>query len=297
MLSTMSDIYTRLAEGIASIKQPHFDIAYCLSTLSKNGWYTSYGCSNIYELAERDFGLGKTSVKNYIAVCDKFMHGDTVISTFADYSYTALVEMTSISVYDWQFIKPNMSIKAIRQWKQDHKFVTLEDGSVRMLSELSRSERESYEDYKASLKDSIKGSQSTDRTIESISTDNSSVEYVSDVPYVKPSVVEVSQLDTNVESLIFNSDLDYYEFLSAYHKWPVWVSVPDLYLTVYRYNFANGISICATQFGSYEKFTANPDKRCTSFRFQIIDKKTLYDLSGVSFTEIIDYLKKNVKDL
>lgn len=91
-----------------------------LSKLSKSpNVLSDCGYSDIYDYGERAFGFKRTSVKNFIAVYDRF--GDKSLSNGAiddkydDYSFTQLVEL--LPVDDVSSYKPDMTVLEIRDKK------------------------------------------------------------------------------------------------------------------------------------------------------------------------------------
>ncbi len=143
-------------EDLSQIKQPHFDIAFRLNEAKSLGYPEVLGYEDIYQLADCEFALGKTSVKNYIAVATAFMHGAFLLEQWESFSYTALVEMLPMDDYDRKQIKPDMTVKQIREYKANHKFVALPDGSYKLASELTEKDRQSLEYNKSQLTDQKK---------------------------------------------------------------------------------------------------------------------------------------------
>lgn len=79
----------------------------------------SYGCKDIYDFAEKRFGFGRTSVKNFLAIYDKFIDGVTVKPAFRDYSYSQLTELVSIPSLKLSDFSADMTIKQIREKKKE----------------------------------------------------------------------------------------------------------------------------------------------------------------------------------
>lgn len=79
-----------------------------------------YGCKDIYDFAERRFGIGRTSTKNFLAIYDKFMSGVVLKEDYRGYKQSQLMELLPVSddVIKSSF-KPEMSIKQIREKKKE----------------------------------------------------------------------------------------------------------------------------------------------------------------------------------
>ena len=79
-----------------------------------------YGCKDIYDFAERRFGIGRTSTKNYLAIHEKFMSGVVLKEDYRGYKQSQLMELLPVSddVIKSSF-KPEMSVKQIREKKKE----------------------------------------------------------------------------------------------------------------------------------------------------------------------------------
>lgn len=79
-----------------------------------------YGCKDIYDFAERRFGIGRTSTKNFLAIHEKFMSGVVLKSEYRGYKQSQLQELLPVSdeVIKSSF-KPEMSVKQIREKKKE----------------------------------------------------------------------------------------------------------------------------------------------------------------------------------
>ena len=150
---TLAQAFVRYVhEDLQQIKQPHFDIAFRLHEAKRLNYSIELGYKDIYELSETEFGFKRSSTANYIAVSENYMHGKFVNDYWQSFSYSQLVEMLPMQDYDRRQLRSDMTIKQIREWRRDHKFVTLENGDCVLYGELSDKQRKEYEDYKARQK-------------------------------------------------------------------------------------------------------------------------------------------------
>lgn len=145
-------------EDLQQIKQPHFDIAWRLREAKDRNFAVELGYKDIYELSEVEFGFKKSSTIAYIAIANEFMnHYDmSVREGYKAFSYSQLVEMLPLDGYDRIQIKSDMTVKQIRKYKQDHKFVTLKNGDRVLYGELTEKQKQKYEDYRAEQKEAKK---------------------------------------------------------------------------------------------------------------------------------------------
>lgn len=79
-----------------------------------------YGCKDIYDFADRRFGIGRTSTKNFLAIYEKFMSGVVLKEDYRGYKQSQLMELLPVSddVIKSSF-KSEMSVKQIREKKKE----------------------------------------------------------------------------------------------------------------------------------------------------------------------------------
>ena len=70
--------------------------AYLRLMNSYPGNFEKFGCKDVYQFAERRWGYGSTSVKNFLAIAEKFMSGQELLPAAAGYGYSQLVELSSV---------------------------------------------------------------------------------------------------------------------------------------------------------------------------------------------------------
>ena len=108
-------------ENIHQVKDGFISICVGLHGLStydeKN--ILAYGCKDFYDFAEKRFGFGRTSVKNFLAIYDKFIDGATVKPAFKDYSYSQLTELVSVPSWKLADFSADMTVKEIREKKKE----------------------------------------------------------------------------------------------------------------------------------------------------------------------------------
>ena len=158
---TLAQAFLRsVHEDLAQIKQPHFDIAFRLHEAKQYKYSEDLGYKDIYELSETEFGVKRSSTAAYIAICEEFMsvngvprYSKYVSAPWNQFSFSQLVEMLPMDEYDRCKITPDMTVKQIREWRRDHKFVTLSNGDCVLYGELSEKQRKDYEDFKVRQKE------------------------------------------------------------------------------------------------------------------------------------------------
>jgi len=92
---------------------------------------SAVGYSDVYDFALKAFGFKKTSVKNFIAVFDRFGDKDrscpSLAGKYSGYSFTQLVELLPVAE-DISSYKPDMSVSEIRDKKVLERIKEAKDG-------------------------------------------------------------------------------------------------------------------------------------------------------------------------
>ncbi|MCI8374899.1 MAG: hypothetical protein HFI29_05610 [Lachnospiraceae bacterium] len=96
------------------------------------------GCSDIFEFANREYGLGKSTVSRFIAINEKFSEGGYSLEMRKEYQAigsSKLSEMLTLSEAECQLITEKTTVREIRELKkftrqQDQEAETVEIGEV-----------------------------------------------------------------------------------------------------------------------------------------------------------------------
>lgn len=83
------------------------------------GNFEKFGCKDVYQFAERRWGYGSTSVKNFLAIAEKFMSGQELLPAAVGYGYSQLVELSSVPDGALSEFSPTMTIAEIRKKKKE----------------------------------------------------------------------------------------------------------------------------------------------------------------------------------
>ena len=93
--------------------------AYLRLMNSYPGNFEKFGCKDVYQFAERRWGYGSTSVKNFLAIAEKFMSGQELLPAAEGYGYSQLVELSSVPEGALSEFNPKMTIAEIRKKKKE----------------------------------------------------------------------------------------------------------------------------------------------------------------------------------
>ena len=83
------------------------------------GNFEKFGCKDVYQFAERRWGYGSTSVKNFLAIAEKFMSGQELLPAAEGYGYSQLVELSSVPEAALSEFNPKMTVQEIRKKKKE----------------------------------------------------------------------------------------------------------------------------------------------------------------------------------
>ncbi len=294
MSETLAQSFVRyIHEDLRQIKQPHFDIAWRLREAKQLNYAEELGYANIYELSEIEFGFKKSSTAAYIAIAETFMDSHMhVEAEWQQYSYSQLVEMLALDPYDRTRINPEMTIKQLRKYKQDHKFVTLENGDYVMYGELNDKQKAAYADFKERQKEEkqsvqTSGQENVEAAVTNLQDFDKNLTVTSSGPVAKSSLLRL------------RNKAEREQFLDGYKLWGVWLPVPELDLICYKYKFANGDELVVTESYCYCSDCYNDDKKVLQVRYHLRDndKRNFFDLSGTAKTYVLEYMTNKSKEI
>lgn len=117
----------RIYDDMREVKHGFIRLAYHLNEIKTCEYYKAAGYKDFYEFCEVNYGLDKTKVKRYIEIWYRFAMRENggsrpkmfIDEKYADYNYSQLCEM--VSMKHPEKVKPNMTIKEIRELKKSEK--------------------------------------------------------------------------------------------------------------------------------------------------------------------------------
>lgn len=112
------------------------------------GNFEKFGCKDVFQFAERRWGYGSTSVKNFLAIAEKFMSGQELLPAVAGYGYSQLVELSSVPDGALSEFNPKMTIAEIRKKKKE----ALEGDSSKEEKEKAPKKEKEIDVFKTSLR-------------------------------------------------------------------------------------------------------------------------------------------------
>lgn len=123
-----------LFSDLTDIRKYYIRLGFHLEEFSRNSYYLDFGFSTLEDFCEKNLGLDKSAVSRCINVYRNFNASSSVVfkngveirgsamelaEEWKDFSYTQLCEMLPLSEEQRKEIKPDMSVKQIREYKKD----------------------------------------------------------------------------------------------------------------------------------------------------------------------------------
>lgn len=128
-------------------------IGYRLKQIRDSGMFD--GCSDIFEFAQKEYGLGKSITSRFIAINEKFSEGGNSLEIreeYRDLGSSKLSEMLTLSEEDCRLITAQTTVKEIREIKHFNKETpALEDAPVAAYTPLQKCIIDFFKDRKEVL--------------------------------------------------------------------------------------------------------------------------------------------------
>lgn len=129
---------------LADLKRSFIRLGFHLCEFRRYAFYCDFGFSSMEDFCETNLGLGKSSVSRLIRVYLEFSmvqgykHTMFPDEKYADYSYSQLCEMLNMSDEQRRQVKPDMTVKQIRDLKKN---------VSRDVSQVATSQQKNYLDF------------------------------------------------------------------------------------------------------------------------------------------------------
>lgn len=107
------------------IRKRYITLGFHLKEFSRMLYYRDFGYTTMYEFCDANFGMDKSAVSRCISVFEAFSlveghtHKMQLDDKYKEYSYSQLCEMVSMSDEERKQIKPDMTIRQIREKKKE----------------------------------------------------------------------------------------------------------------------------------------------------------------------------------
>ena len=116
-----------ILSDVNDIRKSYIRLGFHLNEFDRLGYYRDFGYASLTEFCDANLGLDKSAVsrcisvfKEFAKVNDNICHSRTMFldDKYEEYSYSQLCEMVSMTEEQRRLVKPEMSVKQIRELKK-----------------------------------------------------------------------------------------------------------------------------------------------------------------------------------
>lgn len=132
MRASADDTMRYLIVDVSNIKTQYLNLGKRLSMFKRENYHLDFGFDTFEECIEKNLGMSKSTINRCINVYRRFGCGNK-IDKYKDYNYSQLVEMLSMEDKELKEVKPDMSVRKIRDIKKNSstKSVMAKDNKIR----------------------------------------------------------------------------------------------------------------------------------------------------------------------
>lgn len=217
--------YIRIGMYLSEIKDQN--LAYGIADHDSGVTYYTFE-----DYASGRFGLSRSGAYTLIGVYKTYADPATgkLLREYQDYSYSQLVEMLPLDSADRSTISPTMTVKEIRQYRKRLELQASPDWV-------------SPPTIEAPVTVTAPEVLSGQLEIETVTVETVTVE---SVPTSGQSDAETPDQSSGIT--YWSNDKQRRAWLDTYRDWPLWLSVPQLKLDVYRVGLTDGYTILAYEY-------------------------------------------------
>lgn len=121
-LSDYIDIKQEIRNKLSNVVVSFVQIGYYLKKVNADSMYKEDGYKDIWEFAKMEYNLDRTAASRFMSINDRYSVDGNSIELQEEYrglSKSALVEMLTLPVEDYELITPETKISDIRELKQE----------------------------------------------------------------------------------------------------------------------------------------------------------------------------------
>lgn len=288
-------------------------IGYYLKDIRDNKTYEQGGYSSIWEYAEDKLQMSKSTVSRFMAINDRFsVDGNTpvLLDEFKDFGSGKLQEMLTLSDKQIKEIKPETTVKEIREMKKTKDEISCDtqqeeksdrkgkidkpklDSDALELDCFNREDGwhkvliktpDTSDDEKSFIPETVNFSQ------EIVTEEIESVNEVAEIIIKECEVVsgqdEVKQEQPELPILRNNDQRK--EFIDAYTTWPIWIDQPLTGEKYYRYDFNDKIAMVvkASLKHGWKNYKESKEYEYGAEQYYLLGIKSEWTQKGSNFIE------------
>ena len=295
--------------NLQDIKNSFFEIGFRLNEANMLGYYKELGFASIEELAESEFGFKRSTTYNLIGIFRRFsvygyetgyVYKNQIRDECKDYTYSQLVEINRLKYLPFRrSLNENIPIdSSVRDIIGYVKYANSFRGSISRTLPEWKQMNDVFEMKIQPIKEvvqtfgQIEGQVSMEEVLEPVPE-----EIVASAPEKKAEIV-FSSFEAPKGKLSLKNKKEREEWLENYKDWGVWLKVPQVSKTFYRYNFVNGCAFIVEECLEYWSFSSVLESK-VCHRYAVIDDdhpEYAYGVIG-RVSAAVEWLTKHAKEI
>lgn len=115
-----------IRKQVSNIQNSFLTIAFQLYWIREHNMFRLEGCKNIYDYAEKEYGIGRTSCCNLVCIVEHFASRDekgnvieSIAECYQNFTASQLVAMIGMSEEGKKQVTPDMSVRAINRMRKE----------------------------------------------------------------------------------------------------------------------------------------------------------------------------------
>lgn len=120
-LTDYQDIKVEIKNSMGKVVVSFVEIGYYLKKIRDEKMYLTDGYKDVWEMAKAEYNLDRTTASRFMSINDRYSIGGNSIELqeqFTGFGKSALVEMLTLPVEDYELLSPDTKIEDIRELKE-----------------------------------------------------------------------------------------------------------------------------------------------------------------------------------
>lgn len=120
-LTDYQDIKVEIKNSMGRVVVSFVEIGYYLKKIRDEKMYLTDGYKDVWEMAKAEYNLDRTTASRFMSINDRYSIGGNSIELqeqFRGFGKSALVEMLTLPVEDYELLSPDTKIEDIRELKE-----------------------------------------------------------------------------------------------------------------------------------------------------------------------------------
>lgn len=284
-----------IKEESVKMQKSFVKIGWYLKHIQDNELYREDGYANINECAAEQFGYSQSTVSRFIGICEKFSknhNSPELDEKYLGFDKSQMIEMLPMSQEQLEEVKPEMTVRQIRDIKESGK---PKEKKIRKAEEEEEKDvpgqtsiEEDFPEYLPEHEEQVE----RDSVEENESVEDSIVDGV--YKEIEP----FPQKDTQPELPVLKNPEQRKEWLKNYKDWGLWYRDDNIDVNYYKFDFKDGSRLVVAEYPNRHYYYGNGWK--DEFFYHLIekDKKAYGEIYDESFrhqpdceTYLVEFLK------